>query len=80
MRNDPLFAKRVALAFGALLKQHRRMLNMTQKKLAYESGVTLKIIERLECSEPTTPQLDTVIKLASGFDMTLDYFLKDFRP
>lgn len=54
------------------LIEQRRSKGMTQKELAQASSLTQSVIARLE-SKKTTPQLDTLLKVASalGCDITV---------
>ena len=45
--------------------EQRRRIGMTQKELANASSLTQSVIARLE-SKKATPQLDTLVKVASA--------------
>lgn len=49
------------------LIEQRHSKGMTQKELAEASSLTQSVIARLE-SKKTTPQLDTLLKVASALD------------
>lgn len=55
-----------ALIIDSLIEQ-RRSKGMTQKELAKASNLTQSVIARLE-SKKATPQLDTLLKVASALD------------
>ncbi len=51
--------------------------NMTQYALSVKSGISKQGIANIINETYSTIKLDTVIKLADGFDMTLQEFLND---
>lgn len=53
-----------AFIIDSLIEQRRRK-GMTQKELAKASNLTQSVIARLE-SKKATPQLDTLLKVASA--------------
>lgn len=55
-----------SLIIDSLIEQ-RRSKGMTQKELAEASCLTQSVIARLE-SKKATPQLDTLLKVASALD------------
>lgn len=57
------------------IKSLREKNNISQSKLAAESGMTRESISKLENSKRFNPHLNTVAKLASSFKITLaDFF------
>ena len=52
------------------LTEERHKKGMTQKELANASGLTQSVIARFE-SKKTTPQLDTLLKVAYALDCDL---------
>lgn len=63
----------VAMRISKLLIQK----NMTQYALSIKSGISKQGIANIINETYSTIKLDTVIKLADGFDMTLQEFLND---
>ena len=58
-----------SLIIDSLIEQ-RRSKGMTQKELAIASSLTQSVIARLE-SKKATPQLDTLLKIASALGCEL---------
>lgn len=56
--------EKILLAFGKNLQQIRRKQNFTQEELAYESGISLSQIARMETGKinPTVCSLITIAK------------------
>ncbi|MFA5800057.1 MAG: helix-turn-helix transcriptional regulator [Candidatus Peribacteraceae bacterium] len=59
----PLLAKR--------LRYLRQKKNLTQESLSNRSGVSLKYVQNLEGKTPYNPTLETLQKLADGFEIPL---------
>src|SRR3712207_3189163 len=59
-----------AVAFGLLLKQHRRNAWLTQEELAERSGLSVRTIRGLERGEGHSPRPDTVDLLARALDLS----------
>lgn len=59
----PLLAKR--------LRHLRQKHNLTQEALSNRSGVSLKYVQNLEGKTPYNPTLETLEKLADGFEIPL---------
>jgi transcriptional regulator with XRE-family HTH domain len=57
------------------LKQARTQKGFSQEKLATESGLSLRTVQRVENAE-TDPQGDTLMRLARALDMTPDDLLE----
>jgi predicted ATPase/DNA-binding XRE family transcriptional regulator len=70
----PEAARRVegagAVAFGLLLKQHRRNAWLTQEELAERSGLSVRTIRGLERGEGHNPRPDTVDLLARALELS----------
>ena len=56
------------------LKECRKQKNITQKEVAEHIGVTASSYQKYELAE-RTPSVETLIKLADYFDVTLDYLM-----
>jgi predicted ATPase/DNA-binding XRE family transcriptional regulator len=59
-----------AVAFGSLLKQHRRNAWLTQEELAERSGLSVRTIRGLERGEGHSPRPDTVILLGRALNLS----------
>ncbi len=59
-----------AVAFGSLLKQHRRNAWLTQEELAKRSGLSVRTIRGLERGEGHSPRPDTVDLLARALGLS----------
>ena len=59
---------------GTRIKIQRMKLNLTQKDLSFQLGLTPKIISFYE-NEERTPPADILIKLSQIFGVTTDYLL-----
>ena len=60
--------------FGKRLKELREHKNLLQKELAAELNVTMQTISGWEISR-TTPDYDTLVKIANFFNVSIDYLL-----
>ena len=65
--------KAVALRMSNLLIQH----NMTQYSLSTKSGLTKQAISNIINEKYPSIKFDTIIKIADGFNMTIQEFLND---
>lgn len=65
--------KAVAMRISNLLLKK----DMTQYALSIKSGISKQGIANIINEKYTTIKLDTIIKLADGFDMTLQEFFDD---
>ena len=63
--------KAVAMRISKLLIKH----NITQYELSLRSGISKQGIANIINEKYTTIKLDTIYKLADGFDMSLKDFL-----
>ncbi|MBI5414471.1 helix-turn-helix transcriptional regulator [Candidatus Peregrinibacteria bacterium] len=57
--------------FGQQVRTLRSRNELTQEKLAQQSGVSLKYIQRIEGKKPPNTGLETSQKLARGFGIPL---------
>jgi len=55
--------EKILLAFGKNLQKVRRQMNFTQEELAYESGISLSQIARIETGK-INPTLCTLITIS----------------
>ena len=58
--------------FSERLANLRNKLNITQKKISCDLGLSERNYQRLE-SNPNNPKIDTLIKIADYFDVSIDY-------
>lgn len=65
--------KAVAMRISKLLIEKK----MTQYALSLKSGISKQGIANIINEKYNTIKLDTIIKLADGFDMTLQEFVND---
>lgn len=65
--------KAVAMRISKLLLEN----DMTQYSLSIKSGISKQGIANIINEKYNTIKLDTIIKLADGFDMTLQEFFND---
>ena len=65
--------KAVAMRISKLLIDR----NMSQYSLSVKSGISKQGIANIINEKYNTIKLDTIIKIADGFDMTLQEFLSD---
>lgn len=66
--------KAVAMRVSKLLIKNN---NMTQYALSVKSGISKQGIANIINEKYNTIKLDTIVKLADGFGMTLQEFLND---
>ncbi len=62
---------------GEKIRKLRLMKGMSQKELARYVGVTYQQIQNYEKGKSKIP-VDRLIKIAEAFEVSLDYFLKEF--
>jgi transcriptional regulator with XRE-family HTH domain len=67
-------------AFALRLKEVRKMKHFTQEELAYQSGLALSQIARIETAR-TNPTLSTIFRIARTMDVKLqELFHFDLPP
>ncbi|MFC1546369.1 helix-turn-helix transcriptional regulator [bacterium] len=54
------------------IKALRRKHNISQEQLAQKAGITYSTLIKIESGANTNPTLDTLQKLASAFEITID--------
>ncbi len=59
-------SKSMALQFGANLRKYRKLMKLTQQRLAELAEIEYKYIQRLEGKKPTAVRIDTVARLAKA--------------
>lgn len=64
-------------AVATRVMQLLKLNNMTQYRLEKESGIIHGTMDRILTSQNKTITLDTLYKLARGFNMTIHQFLDD---
>lgn len=64
---------------GERIKQLRKEKNWMQSDLSERIGADSRQISRYE-NNKIVPTLETVIKIAEVFDVTIDYLIKDHAP
>lgn len=52
------------MALNENIKEHRKKAKLTQKDLAYKSGLSFSMISKLEIGEQTNPSFETIRKIA----------------
>ncbi len=57
--------------FGKALKVLRAKAGLTQERLAELSKIDYKYIQSLEGKKPSSPTLNTLEKIATGFDISI---------
>ena len=57
--------------FGKVLKVLRAKTGLTQERLAELSKIDYKYIQSLEGKKPSSPTLNTLEKIATGFDISI---------
>lgn len=62
--------------FGERLKRLRKDLDMTQGQLAEQIGVVPSAVGKYERLDSSYPSVDTLIKIADYFNVSLDYLLR----
>lgn len=54
------------------IKQSRKRLSWTQQDLAFKSGLPISVITKIEQGTATQPTIQTIIKLADAFNISID--------
>jgi len=62
--------------FGERLKRLRKDSDMTQGQLAEQIGVVPSAVGKYERLEASYPSIETLIKIADFFNVSLDYLLR----
>ena len=62
--------------FGKALKVLRAKFGLTQERLAELSKIDYKYIQSLEGKKPSSPTLNTLEKIAKGFDISVSDLIK----
>lgn len=57
-------------SYGQLIHEKRRLLNLTEERLAEHTDISDRHIRNIE-NGTTIPKLDTIIKLANALNMNL---------
>jgi len=58
--------------FDKKLKQLRKKAGWSQQKLAEKAGLSYNVITKIEQGAAKNPNIQTMIKLANAFQVTLD--------
>ena len=58
--------------FGKRLKQLRKKAGWSQQMLAQEAGLSYNVITKVEQGAAKNPNIQTILKLADAFEITLD--------
>jgi len=58
------------------VKKYRTKAGWSQQKLAEKAGLSYNVITKIEQGNSKKPALDTIIKIAQAFDITLDELVK----
>jgi len=58
--------------FGKKLKQLRKESGWSQQKLAEKAGLSYNVITKIEQGAAKNPNIQTMIKLANAFQISLD--------
>jgi transcriptional regulator with XRE-family HTH domain len=58
--------------FDKRLKQLRKKAGWSQQKLAEEAGLSYNVITKIEQGAAKNPNIQTMIKLANAFQISLD--------
>jgi len=61
--------------FDKRLKQLRKKTGWTQQKLAEKAGLSYNVITKIEQGAAKNPNIQTMIKLADAFQISLDELL-----
>ncbi len=61
---------------GKVLKELRAKFGLTQDQLAELSKIDYKHIQKLEGKTPSSPTLNTLEKIAKGFDISVSDLIK----
>ncbi len=54
------------------IKRHREKLGWSQQKLAEKAGLSYNAITKIEQGAAKNPRMETLIKLADAFNITID--------
>lgn len=73
--HDPVM-EQIDLRFAKRLKQLRQRYGLTQEELAGRSEISVKHIQRLESSKPSSVRLSTLERLAKVFGLSVSSLLK----
>lgn len=66
--------------FGNRLKKLRRDADITQKQLAEILGVVQTAVGKYECLPNAYPSVESLIKIADYFHVSIDYLLRGINP
>ena len=58
------------------IKKYRAKLGISQDKLSKLAGITLHTITKIESGATPDPRIETVKKIASGLDVSVDDLLR----
>ena len=61
--------------FGKRLKQLRKKAGWSQQKLAEKAGLSYNVITKIEQGAAKNPNIQTMIKLADAFQISIDELL-----
>ena len=61
----------INIKFGNHLKALREKRNLTQEMLSELSGLEYKYIQRLEGKKPSSPTLNSLVKIAKAFKISV---------
>jgi len=70
IKHKQIFDNDGLTAFGAQLKKMRREIGISQTQLAFEAGISLSQIARIETAR-TNPTLSTVFAITKALDISL---------
>ena len=69
-------AKNIRLRLAGRIRTLRAELELTQDELARRAGISIKYLQNLEGKEPKNATIETLEKIAYGFDMPVWELLK----
>lgn len=69
-------ARKLLDILGRNIKEHRRILGITQEQLAESAGLSANYVARIEIGDKT-PTLDTLAKIADALGTTVSELLSD---
>ncbi len=69
-KRTPVFDKEGIIAFAKQMKKLRTEAGLTQSQLAFEAGISLSQIARIETAK-TNPTLSTVFAITKALDISL---------
>lgn len=61
--------------FGEQVKKYRKKNGWSQQKLAEKAGVAYNVITKLEQGTAKQPSIQTIIKIADAFEISIDEFI-----